>query len=342
VTDHFGGHQPRVREPVVLWWRRWWGQLIAGVLTVGAVAGAVGSVKALWPSSPPDLADKAAFTSVIIRSPLPLSEYKERLKIVPQPAQSLEGYGAVELVAAQQPTASVDDPIAPTSTGTTEPSAPSNTSSPPSNTSSPPPTKSDAPENTPSGSGSSATITAELPSAPLWRQQTLSAAEDIIPRVRDRAPQYFLRSHLGNRSSGGIGSIVAAASSATDENGDPVPADIAAERVVKLLHETRTQPLDGKLDPLGVLLTINVELEGLRNRPVVLTWRMFQAGGNTPLFGNWLGTTPAYRLDASTEHDTASFDLWVPLPRERGAYTVSLLLSSDQAILASEESPAFV
>lgn len=335
MTDHFVGHQPRVREPVVQWWRRWWGQLIAGVLTVGAVAGAVGSVKALWPSSPPDLADKAAFTSVIIRSPFPLSEYKERLKIVPQPVQTLEGYGAVELMAAQRPTASVDDPSAPTPTGTTEPSAPSDTSSPP-------PTKSDAPENTPSESGSSATVTAVSPSAPLWRQQTLRAAEDIIPRVRDRAPQYLLRSHLGNRSSGGIGPIVAAASSATDENGDPVPADVAAERVVKLLHETRTQPLDGKLDPLGVLLTINVELEGLRSQPVLLTWRIFQAGGNTPLFGNWLGTTPAYRLDASTDHDTASFDLWVPLPRERGQYTVSLLLSSDQAILASEESPAFV
>ena len=206
------------------WWRRWWGQLIAGVLTVGAVAGALGSVKAILPSSPPDLADKAAFTSVIIRSPFPLSEYKERLKIVPQPAQTLEGYGAVELMAAQQPTASVDDPSAPTPTGTTEPPAPSDTSSPP-------PTKSDAPENTPSGSGSSATVTATSPSAPLWRQQTLRAAEDIIPRVRDRAPQYFLRSHLGDRSSGGIGSIVAAASSATDENGDPVPADVAAERV---------------------------------------------------------------------------------------------------------------
>jgi hypothetical protein len=335
VTDHFVGHQPRVREPVVPWWRRRWGQLIAGVLTVGAVAGAVGSVKALWPSSPPDLADKAAFTSVIIRSPFPLSEYKERLKIVPQPAQTLEGYGVVELMAAQQPTASVDDPIAPTPTGTTEPSAPSGTSPPPS-------TRSDAPENTPSGSGSSATVTAKSPSGPLWRQQTIRAAEDIIPRVRDRAPQYFLRSQPGNRSSGGIGLIAAAASSATDENGDPVSADVAAERVVKLLHKTRTQPLGGKLDPLGVLLTINVELEGLRNQPVLLTWRMFQAGGNTPLFGNWLGTTPAYRLDASTDHDTASFDLWVPLPRERGQYTVSLLLSSDRAILASEESPAFV
>lgn len=334
MTDHFVGHQPRVREPVVPWWRRRWGQLIAGVLTVGAVAGAVGSVKALWPSTPPDLADKAAFTSLVIRSPFPLSEYKERLKIVPQPTQTLEGYGAVELMAAQQPTALVDDPIAPTPTGTAE-------LSPPSGTSSPPPTKSDAPENTPSGSGSSATVTTEPPLTPIWRQQALRAADDIIPRVHDRAPQYLLRSHLGNRSSGGIGSIVAAASSATDENGDPVSADVAAERVVKLLHKTRTQPLDGKLDPLGVLLTINVELEGLRNQPVLLTWRMFQAGGNTPLFGNWLGTTPAYRLDASTDHDTASFDLWVPLPRERGAYTVSLLLSSDQAILASEESPAF-
>ncbi|HEX7461825.1 MAG TPA: hypothetical protein VF317_06600, partial [Dermatophilaceae bacterium] len=87
--------------------------------------------------------------------------------------------------------------------------------------------------------------------------------------------------------------------------------------------------------------TANVELVGLRGQAVLVTWRIYQAGGTTALFGKWLGTTAAYRLVAGTDDDTTAFDLWVPLPNVPGQYTVNLSLTANGANLASEDSPPF-
>ncbi|HEX7462861.1 MAG TPA: hypothetical protein VF317_11880, partial [Dermatophilaceae bacterium] len=87
-----------------------------------------------------------------------------------------------------------------------------------------------------------------------------------------------------------------------DQSANPVSTDVAAERIANLLRETRTRPVAGrKKEPLGVLLTANVELVGLRGQAVLVTWRIYQAGGTTALFGKWLGTTAAYRLVAGTD-----------------------------------------
>ena len=106
-----------------------------------------------------------------------------------------------------------------------------------------------------------------------------------------------------------------------DEDGNPVAPEVAAARVVELLGETRTVDAGaGKREPLGAVVDVNVELEGLRGQPVLLSWSIWQQGGETRLFENWLGTTAVYQLEDTSDHDTASFDLWVPTPREPGSY----------------------
>lgn len=56
-----------------------------------------------------------------------------------------------------------------------------------------------------------------------------------------------------------------------DLDGNPVPPDVAAERVLEILRNART---DGD-EPLGVVVTTDVDLAGLRGEPVFLTWETF-------------------------------------------------------------------
>jgi hypothetical protein len=51
----------------------------------------------------------------------------------------------------------------------------------------------------------------------------------------------------------------------------------------------------------------------------------------------------AYRLTPGTDHDSASLDMWVPLPKAKGRYTIELImaLESNGARLASYDTRAF-
>ncbi|GLY37560.1 hypothetical protein Amsp01_035840 [Amycolatopsis sp. NBRC 101858] len=63
--------------------------------------------------------------------------------------------------------------------------------------------------------------------------------------------------------------------------------------------------------------------------------------GKVRLHGDWLNTNLAYELRPSTDHDTTSVDLWVPLPKESGEYKVHVDLTLDGRNVASAESPPF-
>ena len=67
----------------------------------------------------------------------------------------------------------------------------------------------------------------------------------------------------------------------------------------------------------------------------------FPAGSQTNLYGKWLSDFAAYRLQAATEDDTGSLDVWIPLPVAPGPYFIRLSLASDGASLASMDSSPF-
>ncbi|WP_284740616.1 hypothetical protein [Amycolatopsis sp. RTGN1] len=125
----------------------------------------------------------------------------------------------------------------------------------------------------------------------------------------------------------------------TDLAGNRVPPDQVAERVLKVLSDARHT--DDAREPVGVALSADVELSGLRGKTVVLTWEMWQVDGKFRLHGDWLNTNLAYELRPSTDHDTTSVDLWVPLPKDPGEYKVHVDLTLDGRNVASNESPPF-
>lgn len=140
---------------------------------------------------------------------------------------------------------------------------------------------------------------------------------------------------------------------ATDVDGDPLPPAEAAERVVQLLRSTRVEAGDpgepGSVaggggtapEPLGVVVTADLELGGLRGEPVTLSWSMWRQGDGGRLYGDWLNENVAYRLEATTDRDTTSVDLWIPLPPEPGPYTVRVQLTRDGSRLASASTDPF-
>jgi hypothetical protein len=126
---------------------------------------------------------------------------------------------------------------------------------------------------------------------------------------------------------------------ALDLEGNPVAPGVAAERVVKVLKDARTAQ---RKEPLGVVVSVDVELAGLRDKPVLLSWSMWQKNGTTRrLYGNWLNRNLAYRLKASTDRDTATLDLWIPLPKPPGPYFVRMQLTASGSARASTDSQPF-
>jgi hypothetical protein len=78
-----------------------------------------------------------------------------------------------------------------------------------------------------------------------------------------------------------------------------------------------------------------MELAGLRGQPVFLSWSIFQDGGHTSLFGKWLNNFVAYRLEATTNDDTGTLEMWIPLPKLPGPFFIHLSLAPYGARLAS-------
>jgi hypothetical protein len=84
-----------------------------------------------------------------------------------------------------------------------------------------------------------------------------------------------------------------------------------------------------------------VQLSGLQGQPVLLSWSIFQEGGQNHLFGNWLRSFAAFRLEATTNNDTGTLEMWIPLPKQPGPYFVRLTMSLGTADLQSMDSGPF-
>jgi hypothetical protein len=137
---------------------------------------------------------------------------------------------------------------------------------------------------------------------------------------------------------------------ASDGEGNLVPPEVAAKRIIGVLGQTRTvseipnnrnSGSRNGSEPLGELVSLNMELVGLRGQPVFLSWSIFQTGDHNSLFGKWLNNFVAYRLEATTDDDTGSLDMWIPLPKVTGPYVIRLNLTTGAADLASTDSDPF-
>jgi hypothetical protein len=96
-----------------------------------------------------------------------------------------------------------------------------------------------------------------------------------------------------------------------------------------------------KREPVGVLVTASVVLTGLRGRTAFLTWSMWPTEVEDRLSEKWFNNHLAYRLQPSTNHDTATVELWVPLPAVPGPYVIDVDLHVDGTRLAYTRSDQF-
>jgi hypothetical protein len=128
------------------------------------------------------------------------------------------------------------------------------------------------------------------------------------------------------------------ASASVDKDGNEVPPEVAAEQVVRLLTDSRVSE---EKEPIGALVTASVVLSGLRGRTAQLTWSMWPAGGGNRLNEGWFDSHLAYRLRPDTDRDTATVDLWVPLPTTAGPYVIDVDLHVDGVRMANTRSTQF-
>jgi hypothetical protein len=128
-----------------------------------------------------------------------------------------------------------------------------------------------------------------------------------------------------------------------DVQGRALTEEQIVDRHVATFKKLRTGKAKGsrKAQPVGVVVNANVELGGLRGKPVHLSWSMWQKDGGGQLYGEWLNERLAYRIVATSDHDTAGVDYWIPLPKQKGPYFIRSRLTLDGTTLASADSDPF-
>jgi hypothetical protein len=70
-----------------------------------------------------------------------------------------------------------------------------------------------------------------------------------------------------------------------------------------------------------------MELEGLRGESLALYWRLSPTNGAAPLPAAWAEAIPACLLRPGTQLDSASVDIWVPLPDAPGPFLLDVILT---------------
>jgi hypothetical protein len=343
--------------------RRWWNRATATILALGALAGALGAILGLRSSildlrpapEPPDPVDSASI-KLQADSPVSLSEAQAWLR-----ARASKGAGSggrqtrpVPVRQLQPDPSSQADPTSDTSAP--EPSPRSSDTAP-----EPSPSSSDAtasssgstsstPSTTgqPTSSGLRTAPSAEVdPPAGVGQEEFGAHVDQVLERAGERAPSTIPEACKDPARPCVLYSL--ALSQAVSTDGELVEPEVAAERLVELLRNTRAggdgSPAgDGSSarEPLGVLVTVNLELIGLRDQEVQLTWSMLAArGAHKRLYGDWLNDNLAYRLKAGSNRDTAFQYIWIPLPKPPGPYYVRVELTADGAPLKSEASDPF-
>ncbi len=342
------------------WWRRGRVLVTGGILALGALASAITAILGLVLPEP-DLVDKAEITSIDIIASVPLSEYARRV----QPGQAARRGGTAPDLALVGHSTDSSDGAAPAATASVGPTAapaeqpsgvPSETpsdvltappaespSDSPSKSPSPSPSKSptgspsESPTGSPSGSPTGAPST-DPSLVPPGIDVEMSRYEDVLAELSTVAPDLELPGPDDPPSV----VMVSLISTMKDRAGEPVPAAEAARRLVSVLGHTRSvQTHDGKLDPLGVIVTANMRLEGLRGRQLGVYWEVWSRSGVSRLYDRWLDEVPVARIAAERQQDAGAVQFWVPMPKRPGTYLIHVIIKDGDKLMFVGRSDLF-
>lgn len=335
---------PVERGDVTPWYRRSRRLLIGA----GTAAAALGSVLALWDRGV-DLADVATIKSVSIAKRTALAEFPtqdlgKNIKLSGDPnaaahADSLSQIhigAAVPALLPSVPTQhSVPTAPAPIRTGSgPEPSTitpkptPAVTSSPtiittPSEISSRPIITTPSETSTPTPTIGSIL---RFPSDAYREAVQEQLKQDDLPReVADVPPDSAFKF------------LMATNSASVDANGQLLqPAQVAEalkQALTEVEIETGSQATDGVSQPMGWTVAVALELEGLANIPLVLTWSL----DGIDVSSTWRAENLAYRIVASTQHDAGTARIWIPDLKKTGAYNVNVRLTYESKEIVAAE-----
>ncbi|MGN9912815.1 hypothetical protein ACTMTJ_35300 [Phytohabitans sp. LJ34] len=323
-VDYSGRQREEADQPA---WRRWWNGATKTIVGAGALASAVAAIVSLWPA--PDPANAAAFHAVRITPEVPFSEYRQRIATAHGTGEDTFGMGGLHLAAAA--TAATGEPAP---EWPPEPAPEPSDTAPPADATSVPPTTS-APESSP-----------VEPAAPLLQGSAVEVEPSADKGQTLRVDPRRICDHMKTFASACRANpgLAAQYADSTLPSASPTHGVEQEERgaagVDNIFQQARKVPAD-ESEPLGVVVTVELELTGMRDRPAHLSWSMWQQGGARRLHGEWLNTNLAYRLVATSDRDTASLDFWIPLPPEHGAYFIRSVLAVDGATVASADSETF-
>jgi hypothetical protein len=363
---------------------RWWQKSEKFVVRAGAVAGAVTAIIALavyfWPK--PDPGGKAAILNVPL-TPQPLSSYSASATIAALPERGaspdlITPPGVLwEAWSIDAPILGVDSPVPeslpePYPEPPPEPYSDSSTSGDPGSPATEPASPATEPASPATEPGSPAT--ADASTDPLRLVPSEQLPDPTPPPVFEAAPEVreqvycaaIQQAVVQSRYSFGgecdkprdlpPGALVSYLfeDQAVDMDGNAVPPEVAAERLVAVLERVRSVPYspppdapgetprEGLLDPLGLRATVNVEFEGLNGRTLLLYWRL---SPTTPeaasLPAPWFDKTLAWQFTPKTERGSGLLDVWVPLPEAQGPYVLDFFIAVEDSFLTSYRTDSF-
>jgi hypothetical protein len=176
----------------------------------------------------------------------------------------------------------------------------------------------------------------------VFPQPGLAGSRHWVPYVLKKIEDVGSDLSLRPDDVGAVAQIMAS-SVLTDGSALGKPAAKTTAERARELKDMRTTRVKGsrKRQLVGVVVSANVEVSGLRGKEVLLSWSMWQTGGSKRVYGAWLNERLAYRLEATTDDDTASLDFWIPLPRTKGPYIVRARLAYNGDTLAAGDTQPF-
>jgi hypothetical protein len=265
----------------------------------------------------------------------------------PSPTPSVATPSPTPSVATPSPSPSVTTPtsagttLPPCATSSTEGSSP-NCTAPPTGTASP------SASNSPTETASPTDSIKSLPPVGMSPLEAVAYANRVAGLVAGLAPKLVLPPF--NCTGPKCPVIRLLHIGCTTPLGRVVKVPACAHTIAGILNDSASEPAgsdsqsnagSAKKQPLGELVSVDLQLTGLQGQPVFLSWSIFQERGPSHLSGKWLKNFVAYRLEATTDNDTGTLEMWIPLPKQHGPYFVRLTLTTAGASLASMDSGPF-
>lgn len=321
----------------------WYTRGKSWLLAAGALAGALTAVLGLWDRFfPPDNEDVATiemveiikqanlsdFTSAQLGTSLPLEPASDRAGLYLPATGSESGAASTEEVPTMPPTGPPLPSAEPPSTWEATPPPPERGTAPAPEISSPTPS---------AGWTESAPWTddfaGEVVAAPVLTDAGYQLRPDdskVFPMLANQA--------MGITSSDAVDPADGRPAAGGITTTTP-PVEVVAAQIVEALSLVEGIDSAGNPEPRGWIVAVDLTLEGLDGVPLLLTWSL--DGIDIP--NSWAVEALAYRVQANTDRDAGTAEIWVPDLTSPGTYKVNVNLAyeADGNPAARGSSPAF-